>query len=609
MKKIILILFVICCFNYSFCQKDGVGKTKWSPYEKAAPCFPNLYISLKSCGWVASIQKYCYNFKLKNTSSKHLHFNLDIRFSSGEDYTADGRFDLGPGKELVHVSMYYDTVPVANTVGFFSSSVTAYIENDGGDDWTVPQYICQNGTAVCDHNCENNSNSSSNSGSNNALTDNSNESLQNAIDEFNSLMNQVPDDNERTTIYNRVESVLANKTTPESIKLKEVNAAIVKFKNKLKQDTTADDAKSAQAEQLRKEEAEQKRKEDAAQKEADRLQKIKDDKRKSFDSNIASGDSALQAKNYDSALSYYSSAQNYADNSSELAFAKSKYNKAFEARRDAEREVRVAKAKKNDELENAQYAGTTAAMIGAMALLQDSYSDDPFVFKLFLGLGVESSPLLSNNISKYSPNKTFIESRFLPTFDIGTKFELLNNHSISFFLKPQLTYGLSALNVGTSGGFLSYGGIGCLNLSYHYDSLLSLFVDGGWFRKSSTFEYDADAAANGSTKTDDVRSGEYNYTSIRYGGGLMLRGATDDDQETYLRAGFFYEKPDFFTPIVKPILNLSLQLNIRSELIIELNYAKNTFIPGDPKYPSTVIPEDKIFWGIKLIRQGNLNNL
>ena len=562
----------------SIVLKSTSATGDWSDWKPLSSndCDSNLeYSTKRSENYNLNYQLWFY-YRVKNNNNKQVSLKFNLTRNSKKEFSQAHIINSNDIVEFMHKmdGDYIDGVNVENVI------------------------FTDTKKSICDK-LDNNQN----------IENTPNASLQSAIDEFNNLLPDVPDDSERTNIYERVKSVLANNTTSDSSKLKEVNAAIVKFKNKLKKQTSDNSEKSAQADQQRKEQAEQQRKEEAAQKEVARLQKIKDDKRKSFDNNIASGDSALQSKNYDSALSYYSNAQTYADNDIERSFAKSKYDQAFEARRNAEREVRVAKAKKTDERENVNYAVSSTAMLGAMALLQDSYSNDGFVFKLFLGMGIDSSPLLSNNTSVYSVDKTFIEQRLAPSFDIGAKLEFLNNHSISFFLKPQMTYGMSALNEGTSGGFFSYGGVGCLSIGRHYDSKLSIFAEGGWFRRASSFEYDADAANNGTTTTDDVRSGEYNYKSIRYGGGIMLRFINNQNKETYFRPGFFYEKPDFFTTATKPILNLSMQINISSELIIEFIYAKNTFIPGEPKFPSTVIPEDKNFFGLKIIRQGNLNNL
>jgi len=99
-----------------------------------------------------------------------MHFNLDLRFASGEDYTADGRFDLSPGQEYTHVSMYYNTKPEPNVDNFIRSYVTAYRETDGKDDGTVPSYKCSGSAAVCDANCNSNSNSTNGYGTTNNNT-------------------------------------------------------------------------------------------------------------------------------------------------------------------------------------------------------------------------------------------------------------------------------------------------------------------------------------------------------------------------------------------------------------------------------------------------------
>lgn len=166
MKKTLLLLAILLQTMLLFGQKNGEGATNWGPWSKAAPCFPNLYFSFKCLGWVSSVNKYAYNFRLKNIGNKVIHFNLDLRFSSGENYTADGRFDLSPGQEYTHVSMYYNTKPVPNATNFILSYVTKYVENNGRDDWSVPSYTCDGNRQVCDANCNSNKPSASNSQTN-----------------------------------------------------------------------------------------------------------------------------------------------------------------------------------------------------------------------------------------------------------------------------------------------------------------------------------------------------------------------------------------------------------------------------------------------------------
>lgn len=124
MKKYIFIFVFLLQTAFLFVQKTGDGATNWGPWTKAASCFPNLYFSFRCKGWSSTVNKYEYNFKLKNTGTKVMHFNLDLKFASGEDYVADGRFDLSPGQEYTHVSMYYSTKPQPNATNFIFSSVT-----------------------------------------------------------------------------------------------------------------------------------------------------------------------------------------------------------------------------------------------------------------------------------------------------------------------------------------------------------------------------------------------------------------------------------------------------------------------------------------------------
>jgi hypothetical protein len=346
-------------------------------------------------------------------------------------------------------------------------------------------------------------------------------------------------------------------------------------------------------------------KEKAAEEEAARKQKAEDDKREQYNTAIQNGDSAMDSKQFSSAMSYYSNAKSYAQTSSETAEADRKYKEAFEAKKTAERTERVAKVQADDLVKDAQYAGLTASFVGLAAFLKDSYSPKWYAMKFQLGLGLESFPLISNNVNQYHWDQTYIESFTVPSFHIGLKSGFFNNKGISAEINPQFNLGFSALSPGKSGGYVElYFG----NKGY---SIFKVFVEGGYFKRSGTFKYDYDAAnakSDGTltTNSDDVREGIFSHGKIKYGAGIQLRWINDEGKETFIRPAVYYEKASFFEPDTKPVLNMNLQVNILSEIIIELTYVKNYFIPGEVKYPSTLTKENMNFWGIKLIRQGKL---
>ena len=605
MKKYVLLFILILQITVVFGQKEGEGATVWTSWGPASPCFPNLYISYKSLGWAKSVSKYQYNFRLKNTSNKHLHFNLDIRFVSGEDYTADGRFDLQPNSERTHVSMYYNTKPIPNKTDFFSSMVTKYIENDGGDDWTVLSYSCDGSRKVCDANCENsngtkaaknlgvNANNVKNS-SNQTISPTDYDAQINALlDEKDNLCGQFAQYNNATGTSlcgKKREEYLTRLVGTEN----QVNNRKKEIINELKRDIQEIKGVLSGAESGFN-------KQKIAQQE---LEKRRSAEKTAFNSNMEKGDAAMGTKDYAQAMNYYEIAKTSTTDAADQAQAQSKYKQALEAKKAAEREVRVAQARDRDKAEDAAYTSAAAGTAGLMAMITDGYSSKGFAGKFLLGLGYESSPILSNNSSNYSVNKSYIETRSLLTIHTGFTFGILNNKAISIYLKPQANMGISAYVPGVSGGFVSYGGTGVLQLATKKHSKFNVFAEGGWFGYNGTFKYDADAVNN--TATDDVREGKIKYNTIRYGGGFMLRWI-DDGNETYLRPAVFYDKPSFFTSAVKPVLSMNLQINIYSAIILDFTYTPKTYIPGELLYPATLERKNVNYFGIKIIRQGRLN--
>ncbi|MEA5401958.1 hypothetical protein VB776_03450 [Arcicella sp. DC2W] len=356
-----------------------------------------------------------------------------------------------------------------------------------------------------------------------------------------------------------------------------------------------------QEEQQRKQNELQKRQ----QEEQERIRKAQEAKRAQFDGAIQNGDNALNSKQYDNAMSYYSLAKNYAQNSNESTFAQNKYNQAFEAKKTAERQVRVAKQQEKDKKENLEYAGLATSVGGMMALLNDSYSYKWYAMKFQAGLGYENFPIYSNNASQYHVNNSYIESFTLPTFHMGFKSGFFNNKGVSFMLNPLLNAGFSALSAGTSGGYVEYGSTATLYLSHKSRSKFKVFAEGGYFNREGNYSYDADAANGGNSATDDVRKGTFKYDIMKYGGGFMYH-LIYDGKETYMRPAVFFEKPSFFTKDDKPVLNFNFQVNISSEIIFDFNYSTDYFIGGDVTYPTTLQSEKMKYFSIKIIKQGKL---
>jgi len=592
MKKNILLFAMFFC-SMIFAQKKGELKTEWSTWQKAAPCFPNLYISFKSNGWEPTVNKYNYNFRLKNTGNKAIHFNLDIKFSSGENYTADGRFDLAPGKEYTHVSMYYDTRPIPNANDFFTTEVTHYLENTK-DDWTLPAYNCNGTQQVCAANCnDNNSTSNTNKSPTSQDYDTQLEVLLNERSKIcecnnrNGVGTSLCGLSYTSDYYFRL---VKDNHTPNQIN-NEKKEGVLELKNDLYTIKSVLGKCDSSVQTFEEEK-----------------QHLVQEKQEKYNSEISQGDDALQGEDYAGAMNHYQNAQNYATTDEEQSAAQRKYNQALEAKKTAERKIRVAEQNKRDETENVTYAATSATTITAMSLLEDSPSEGFTSGKIYLGLGIEQIPLISNNTSQYHTNKSYIEAPLVPGFDMGIILGIANNKKVSLYLNPRFSYGISAFSAGTSGGLFEYGGTAMLGGNWDREFPLKIFVEGGYFKRSATFHYDADASAADSgvsTSTDDVRDGEYNYSVIRYGGGLMFH-QIDDDEEYTVKGGVFFDKPSFFPKDIKSNIGFNLQGIYNKLGSLEVYYSPNYFIGGNVLYPSTLEKENKAYFGIKFTRTGKL---
>ena len=619
LKRTIIFMFLLVKTNFAFTQICVDSK---SMYSSAGL---NISYCTISQGSEGNCRKYKVTISISNTNSDYISLaGSSIYLFSGHDqFPAVGKCGLG--------TSYSDSSGDVNLafpgqgLGFVTELKPNYNEKKSFIVYTDDNYPRvsfnitpnlmnivkgkpkekknnsssennKNTTKNLNNNTENNSNNTSNTSSEKSST------FSSLIEKYNDLCNQAS--NLNTPTGNAAFSSNCNKETtmlesPNNISI--LKSRISNLENALKNSKTEDD---------KKEKAKQ-AEEDRLEKEAARKQKAEDDKREQYNTAIQNGDSAMNSKQFSSAMSYYSNAKSYAQTSSETAEADRKYKEAFEAKKTAERTERVAKVQADDVVKDAQYAGLTASFVGLAAFLKDSYSPKWYAMKFQLGLGLESFPLISNNVNKYHWDQTYIESFTVPTFHIGLKSGFFNNKGISLEINPQFNLGFSALSPGKSGGYLEYGSTGTLYFGKKGYSIFKVFVEGGYFKRSGTFNYDYDAANAKSDGTltsnsDDVREGIFSHGKIKYGTGIMLRWINDEGKETFVRPAVYYEKASFFESDTKPVLNMNLQVNISSEIIIELTYVKNYYIPGEVKYPITLTKENMNFWGIKIIRQGKL---
>ncbi|MBS0028308.1 hypothetical protein ACTJJ0_05400 [Chitinophaga sp. 22321] len=463
-----------------------------------------------------------------------------------------------------------------------------------------------------------------------------NENLQQLVAEFNNLLPQIPDGQNKTNIYNSTLKVLTG-TYDDAYKASVVKDAINRLKGLPAQSVSKPDLSAGINELSQKElslindireiepnanvsawEGErtdnaayimQRKKENVSYLEnylgkletkAAGEKAAKERQKNTFNGLMQKGNEAMNRRDYTLAMSNYQAAVNSTSDINDQNLARDRYNAAMEAKKTADRQVRVANAHKTDNEEDMLYTTAAASAAGFMALLKDGYSSRSFAAKFLLGVGYEHAAILSNGVGK-----SYIEERDLFSLHTGFNLGFFNNKPVSFYVKPMVNMGMSAFTTGVSGGYASYGGTGVLQLAVRRHSKFNIFAEGGWFKHSGTYKYDADARNN--TATDDVREGNMSFSRLLYGGGLMLRWInTSAGKETYIRPAVYYEKPSFFTDDRKPVLSMNLQVYIYSAIMFDFTYTPNTYVSGELHYPATLEMKEVNAYSIKIIRLGRL---
>ena len=323
-----------------------------------------------------------------------------------------------------------------------------------------------------------------------------------------------------------------------------------------------------------------------------------------FNSLITQGDNAVSSRTYDSAMSYYSQAQNAAVNDAQKNTAEQKYNQAYEAKRNAARGQRVEESNKRDNTEDAAYATAAGATLGAMSLLKDGYTHRGFSGKFQAGLGYDQTPMITNQNNVDAALASYADEVSYPTVDFGLRLEILNNKPVNINLRGLYSVGLHAFETGVSGTHVVTGVDGGIQFWYKTATKFKLFADFGWYQRTGERTRDEDAVNEGTSATDDVREGKYNYDLIRLGFGPMLH-FRDAGKETWIRPGVYFDKVSFAKEN-KSALSYSLNFNIQSAIIIEASYSKSYPIGGTVNYPDAFTTGNKDYFSIRIIRQGKL---
>ena len=171
---------------------------------------------------------------------------------------------------------------------------------------------------------------------NNNSTNNSNQityqSLQAAVVEFNSLLPSVPEDNERDVLYNGVKSVLNSNSSSDDYKLKTVNDAIVRFKNKIIQQDNSNAINNQKATEntatAERQQQAQNAYNERIRQDQERQNREIANKRQQYSSAFSAGTTAYNSGNYTEAKTQFANAINLANSEQERTPAQNNYNKS-----------------------------------------------------------------------------------------------------------------------------------------------------------------------------------------------------------------------------------------------------------------------------------------
>lgn len=277
--------------------------------------------------------------------------------------------------------------------------------------------------------------------------------------------------------------------------------------------------------------------------------------------------------------------------------------KAYEdSVRNEARKARIENVKKNDEAEDRVYYSAASAIASGALLLDDKFMDEESNLKAHLGLGLEAIPSIAN---EHTTRKSTVESALMPSVYAGIegRLNLTSSGGIAITGLPFLQYNIAALSTGLNGSSMTLGMATTLTVAAEATSKLHFFGEGAYFNRSGAWSYDFDAVLG--TTTDQVQFSSFDYTVLRFGGGVKLQFVSDSETETYLKPGFFLENITN-VPEAPLIMSANLQFMISSALMFEVAYSNNYFVAGDLRYRTGFAPASSDFFSIKIIRKGLL---
>lgn len=227
-----------------------------------------------------------------------------------------------------------------------------------------------------------------------------------------------------------------------------------------------------------------------------------------------------------------------------------------------------------------------------LSLLKDEYSPNRVVGRIQIGVGATQLPLVVN-----APTYSTTEKIYTGDLYFGLHFGLLKNKSVSFDVKGFADYKFASVVKGNSGVFLNYGGTLTLFVSPNNESAIKVFGEIGYNKMKGEFKSDG--------SDGDPFDSALDFAVIRLGGGIKLH-IIDLYKETWIKPGFFLEKPSFLAAGQKPISSFNLQVNIQNEVEVDFSFSKNYYIGGTASNSVPFINKNQNMFTLKLIRNGKI---
>jgi hypothetical protein len=127
MKKITLLLLLLCTITVSF------GQTEWSAWSKIS-CYKGFQVSVRKLGYVKTVNKYAHQARIKNNYGQKVSFNATW-IVAGERLNI-GRVTLSPNDVYEHISRYFskdaDMMYVEVDKVSFGDKLNCYASCDNG---------------------------------------------------------------------------------------------------------------------------------------------------------------------------------------------------------------------------------------------------------------------------------------------------------------------------------------------------------------------------------------------------------------------------------------------------------------------------------------------